>query len=68
MKIVLTGVVGTIESAVRRARRGVRAERVVPGVAGVAVRAATDLVEPTPVRVEDDGSLESLAASARRAL
>ena len=65
---ILTGVVSTVESAVRCARRGVRAERGVPGVAGIAVGAATDVVEPTPVRVEHDGTLESLAASARRAL
>lgn len=63
-----TGVVSAIESTIRRASVGVRAQRRIPCVAGVAVGAARRLVEPTPVRIEHDRTLEGLAASSRRAL
>lgn len=53
-----TSVVSTVERAVRGTGGRVGAERRVPGVAGVAVGAAGDVVEPTPVGVEDDGALQ----------
>lgn len=53
-----TSVVSTVERAVGGTGGRVGAERRVPGVAGVAVSAARDIVEPTPVGVEDDGALQ----------
>jgi hypothetical protein len=47
-------VVGTIESAVRRASRTIRAKSLVPSVAGVAVGRARSRVEPTPVAIENN--------------
>ena len=51
-----------------RTSDGVWTNARVPGVAGVAIGATTDVMEPTPVRVENDGTLDSRAASARGAL
>jgi hypothetical protein len=58
-----TGVVGAIESAVRRTSRTIGAKSLVPSVASVAVGRARSRVEPTPVAIEDDAlSLGNTAA------
>lgn len=51
-----TGVISTFQSAVCGAIDIVGAVRGVPGVASVAVGIATDVVDPSPVRVKDDRS------------
>ena len=58
-------VVSTVESAVSSASHVIGAERRVPGVAGVAVGVAANIVDPAPVRVEDDLTLDSRAAGGR---
>jgi hypothetical protein len=57
------GVVGAIESAVRRASCTIRAKSLVPSVAGVAVGRARGGMEPTPVAIENNAlSLGNTAA------
>ena len=61
-------VLGTIDGAVGSASRCVWAERGIPGVSGVAVGIARGGMEPAPVSVEDDGTGNVGAATARGAL
>lgn len=61
-------VVGTVERAVLRAGRAVGAEGSVPFVARVAVGVPANVVQPTPVGVEDDLGGQVLAATALSAL
>jgi len=60
---VCTRVVGSVERAVGNARRGVGTESGIPSVAVVAVGISTDVVDPAPVRVEDDASLVGCATA-----
>ena len=52
----LTRIVGTVNGAVLCAGVTVGAEGGVPGVAVEAVGVSTDVVGPSPVRIEDNGS------------
>lgn len=56
-------VIRAIKGTVLGARCRVRAEGGVPGVAGVAVGAVRDGVQPAPVGVEDDGKVVGGAAA-----
>lgn len=56
-------VVGTVKCAVRGTSHTVGAEGGVPRVTGVAVGVAGDIVQPTPVGVEDNGGLLGNTAS-----
>ena len=60
-------VAGTLEGAVGCARRIVRADGLVPGVAGVAVGVVADFVHPTPVGIDDHLAVVGGAAAASSA-
>ena len=47
-------VVGAIKSTVLRARGAIRAERGVPGIAGIAVGISAGGMQPSPVGIEHD--------------
>ena len=55
-------VVSTVNSAVLSASGGIRADAGIPSVAGVAVGVARGGVEPAPVSVEHDSSVQGRAA------
>ncbi len=63
-----THLVYSVDRAVFRAGLGVRAQRGVPLVAGVAVGGGVDGVGPPPVGVQDDGALHGRATAVRGAL
>jgi hypothetical protein len=65
---VSSGVVGTIEGTVGSTSGVVGAEGVVPGVSGVAVSAAVDGMDVTPVSINDDAALLSRAGATGAAL
>jgi len=65
---VCARVISTVESAVRSTGFAIRAKTGIPGVAGVAVGVTGGGMEPTPVRVEDNGTAALDRATAGSAL
>lgn len=60
---IRASVVGTVQSTVGCAGRGIGAETRVPGIAGVAVGGTRNLMCPTPVGVEGNRPGLGLAAA-----
>jgi len=62
-----TLVFGPVDGAVFGTRVGIGADGAVPLVAGIAIGVATDVVEPAPVGIDGDLTLDGLAAAGSRA-
>ena len=65
---VCSRIISTIECTILRACGRVGAKGGIPSVTGVAVGVATDVVQPTPVGIENDGRRQGATSTTSRAL